>query len=238
MAQTLKDFNPKTVTIGTQEWMQENLAINDGGEGITYNPDHGQYYYTWDATMRVAKSIPGWHLPSAEEWNTAAEACGAEVVDNKWKDNPHMRDYEDTEELYDTLRVLPVGGYYDGSFGLVGSYAYFWSATEDDSYYAYYRYFVTSATMYQDTRTKGYGFSVRLVKDTATKSESIPESINVMDPATLKQLHDSALSDMTKETENLDYEAAHANADNILCGLLRKLGFGDVIDVYDKIQKW
>ena len=43
---------------------------------------------------------------------------------------------------------------------------------------------------------------------------------------------------MAKEAENLDYEAAHANADNILCGLLRKLGFGDVIDVFDKIQKW
>ena len=159
------DFKPKTMLIGNQVWMQENLAINDGGDGITYNPDNGQYYYTWDAAMRVAKSIPGWHLPSAEEWNTAAEACGAEVVDNKWKDNPHMRDYEDTEKLYDTFRVLSVGYYHDGSFTNVGSFAYFWSATEHCSSRAYYRCFVTSATMYQDTRTKGYGFSVRLVKD-------------------------------------------------------------------------
>jgi hypothetical protein len=85
--------------------------------------------------------------------------------------------------------------------------------------------------------SKDVGFSVRLVKDTDAVSESPTKSINVIDPATLKQLHDSALSDIAKEAENLDYEAAHSNADNILCGLLRKLGFGDVIDVYDKIQK-
>ena len=155
----------KSVKIGNQEWMQENLAIDDGGDGITYNPDNGQYYYTWDAAVRVAKSIPGWHLPSAAEWNTAAEACGATVADNKWKDDPYMRDYEGTENLYDKLRVLPVGGYYGGSFGFVGSYAYFWSATEYYSYRAYYRYFDTSGTMYQYTYGKGYGFSVRLVKD-------------------------------------------------------------------------
>ena len=155
----------KSVKIGNQEWMQENLAIDDGGDGITYNPDNGQYYYTWDAAVRVAKSIPGWHLPSAAEWNTAAEACGATVVDNIYKDDPYMRDYEGTENLYDKLRVLPVGGYYGGSFVFVGSYAYFWSATEYYSYRAYYRYFDTSGTMYQYTYGKGYGFSVRLVKD-------------------------------------------------------------------------
>ena len=228
----------KSVKIGNQEWMQENLAIDDGGDGITYNPDNGQYYYTWDAAVRVAKSIPGWHLPSVEEWNAAAEACGATVADNKWKDDPYMRDYEGTENLYDKLRVLPVGGYFGGSFGFVGSSAYFWSATEGYSRSAYRRGFDTSDTMYQGTLSKVNGFSVRLVKDKDVVSEPTTEAINVMDPAIMKQLHDSALSDMAKEAENLDYEAAHANADKILCGLLRKLGFGDVIDAYDKVPQW
>lgn len=238
MAQTLKDFNPKTVTIGNQVWMHENLAIDDGGEGITCNTDNGQYYYTWGAAMRIAKTIPGWHLPSSEEWNTAAEACDAVVVDNRWKDNPDRRDYKGTLKLYDSLRVLPIGRYGVGGFYGVGSYACFWSATEDGSGYAYSRDFGTSVSMYQYTTTKDRGFSVRLVKTTGAVSEPPIKPINGMDTATLKQLHDSALSDMAKEVENLDYEAAHSNADNILCGLLRKLGFGDVIDVYDKIQKW
>ena len=154
----------KSVKIGNQEWMAENLAVNDGGDGIYYNETNGQYYYTWGAAMRIAKSIPGWHLPSAEEWNAAAEACGATVMDNVYKDDPYMRDYEGTEKLYDTLRVLPVGLYYGGSF-YVGSYAYFWSATEYDSYSAYRRSFGTSVAMGQYTRTKDCGFSVRLVKD-------------------------------------------------------------------------
>ena len=165
MTQALKDFNPKTVTIGNQVWMQENLAVSDGGEGIYYNNKNGQYYYTWDAAMRIAKSIPGWHLPSAEEWNTAAEACGATVKDNKWKDDPYMRDYKDTKNLYDKLRVLPVGFSYGGSFYDVGSYAYFWSAAEYDSDDACRRYFGTSGSMAQYASLKDYGFSVRLVKD-------------------------------------------------------------------------
>ena len=155
----------KSVKIGNQVWMAENLSFDDGGEGIHYNPENKQYYYTWDAAMRVAKSIPGWHLPSAEEWNAAAEACGAEVVDNRWKDNPYMWDYDGTEKLYDTLRALPVGYYYCGSFGNVGSCAYFWSATEYCSNGAYGRDFDTSGAMGQGMRNKGDGFSVRLVKD-------------------------------------------------------------------------
>ena len=160
-----ESFNPMTVTIGNQEWMAENLALDDGGDGIIYNPDNGQYYYTWDAAMRVAKSIPGWHLPSAEEWNAAAEACGATVKDNKWKDDPYMRDYEGMKNLYDKLRVLPVGYYLGGSFISVGFYAYFWSATEDGSSDASYRGFGTSGTVSQGAGTKDYGFSVRLVKE-------------------------------------------------------------------------
>lgn len=161
---TLKDFNPKTMLIGNQVWMQENLAIDDGGEGIYYNKKNGQYYYTWDAAMRIAKSIPGWHLPTAEEWNATAEACGATVVDTKYKDNPYMRDYDNTKKLYDSLNVLPVGDCYDGSFCNVGSYACFWSATEYDSRGAYSRYFDTSVAMLQSTDYKDNGFSVRLIK--------------------------------------------------------------------------
>ena len=155
----------KTVKIGGAEWMAENLAIDDGGDGIFKNEENGEYYYTWDAAMRIAKAIPGWHLPSAEEWNAAAEACGAEVVDNKYKDNPYWWDYEGTEKLYDTLRVLPVGYYSGGCFYSVGSCAYFWSATEYGSSSAYSRDFVTSVAMGQFASYKVSGFSVRLVKD-------------------------------------------------------------------------
>jgi len=144
----------KSVKIGNQVWMQENLAIDDGDEGITYNPDNGQYYYTWDAAMRVAESIPGWHLPTAEEWNSVAEACGAEIVDN-----------DGTEKLYDSLSVLPVGYCNNSSFYYVDSFAYFWSATEYCSDGAYIRAFNTKGVMGKHISYRKYGYSVRLIKD-------------------------------------------------------------------------
>lgn len=145
-----------SVKIGKQVWMSKNLAIDDGGEGIFYNPKNKEYYYTWDAAVRIAKAIPGWHLPSVDEWNEACEACGVEPIDG--------RGYvEDARELNDRLKVLPAGRY-SGSFYGVGSYANFWTMTESGSY-AYGRYFDTGATMHQNTGFKNGGCSVRLVKD-------------------------------------------------------------------------
>lgn len=73
-----------TVTIGSQIWSKPNLAVDDGGEGIARfehvivnSVDLGpQYYYTYDAALRVANTIPGWHLPSYEEWNTLINTVG------------------------------------------------------------------------------------------------------------------------------------------------------------------
>lgn len=56
------------VTIGSQTWMVKNLAIDDGGEGITIIDNN--YYYTRDAARRVAETVEGWHLPSQSEFNS------------------------------------------------------------------------------------------------------------------------------------------------------------------------
>ena len=64
-SQSLSNFNPKTIKIGNQEWMLENLAIDDGKGGIIVWS--GNHYYTWDAAMRVAAGVKGWHLPTRSE---------------------------------------------------------------------------------------------------------------------------------------------------------------------------
>ena len=156
----------KSVKIGNQEWMQENLAIDDGGEGIQYNPDNGQYYYTWYAAMRIAKSLPGWHLPTAEEWNTAAEACGA-TIDPYYiacKD-AFMRDYKNTQKLSDILMILYVGYQCRKLFFNVGHFGCFWTGTETGNDDAYFRYFGLNGELGADTDFKYNRFTVRLVKD-------------------------------------------------------------------------
>ena len=36
----------------------------------------------------------------------------------------------------------------------------------------------------------------------------------------------------------LDTEMAHCNADSVLCNLLEELGYGEVVEVYNEIDKW
>lgn len=139
-----------TIKIGNQEWMAENLSITDEGLGKDHwkNPKNGEVYYSWDAAMRVAKTIPGWHLPTAEEWDILC-----------------LRDHECAKKLYDTLMVLPVGYSNVDSFIYVGSFAYFWSATEYCGDSAYLRGFNTSDATDRHISYKSYGLSVRLIKD-------------------------------------------------------------------------
>lgn len=148
-----------SVKIGDQVWMSKNLAIDDDGDGVYYNPKNKEYYYTWDAAVRIAKDIPGWHLPSVDEWNEACEACGVEPIESGGY-------VEDARELYDRLKIIPAGTYScsSGSFYEVGTYARFWNIIESGSS-AFSRYFGYGATMGQHTYRKYYGYSVRLVKD-------------------------------------------------------------------------
>ena len=159
-----EDFAPKTVKIGNQIWMNKNLAIDDGGDGITINKETGEHYYTWDAAKRVAEKIKGWHLPTIAELDfLAANAGGREVCGNKLK---AVSGWDDDGNGTDDFgfSALPAGSY-DGSFYYLGSYANFWTATEGNSSSAYYRSFDTGASMDSYSNSKNFQYSVRLVKD-------------------------------------------------------------------------
>ena len=159
-----EDFAPKTVKIGEQIWMAENLAIDDNGDGITVNPETGEHYYTWEAAKRVADRIKGWHLPTIAEWDfLAANAGGREVCGNKLKAASGWDDDGNGTDDFG-FSALPAGYYY-GSFYFLGSNANFWTATENYSSSAYYRYFNTGAGVNSINDNKDYQYSVRLVKD-------------------------------------------------------------------------
>ena len=159
-----EDFAPKTVKIGDQIWMNKNLAVDDGGDGITINKETGEHYYTWDAAKRVAEKIKGWHLPTIAEWDfLAANAGGREVCGTKLKAASGWDDDGNGTDDFG-FSALPAGNYY-GSFNYLGSNANFWTATEYNSSGAYNRYFNTGASMYSYNDYKYGQYSVRLVKD-------------------------------------------------------------------------
>lgn len=60
-------FNPPTVNINGVDWMQDYLAIDDGGSGIYRNEKTGTLCYTIQAALRIAKNLPGWRMPNEEE---------------------------------------------------------------------------------------------------------------------------------------------------------------------------
>lgn len=49
---------------------------------------------------------------------------------------------------------------------------------------------------------------------------------------------EQALSELKAAQANSDIESAHGDADDVLCDLLRELGYGDVVDAWLQVPKW
>ena len=126
----------RTVRIGKQVWMAENLDYA-GNVGAYYgnNPANGYgRLYTWNEA--IANAPQGWHLPTDEEWETLINFAGG-VKNLKAKEG-----WNNDGNGLDTFgfAALPGGnGGSDGSFYNAGYGGSWWSASEYDADYAYYR---------------------------------------------------------------------------------------------------
>lgn len=49
---------------------------------------------------------------------------------------------------------------------------------------------------------------------------------------------DEAIKALKECQNDGDTEAAHSNADDILCALLKELGYQNVVDEWNKVPKW
>lgn len=49
---------------------------------------------------------------------------------------------------------------------------------------------------------------------------------------------EQAIKRLRKEQKSNDTEAAHCEADDILCELLTALGYQDVVEEFKKVRKW
>jgi uncharacterized protein (TIGR02145 family) len=158
-----------TVRIGTQSWMAENLDFKTGNSWCYGDdPDNCEKYgrlYDWKTATTVCPG--GWHLPSDDEWRVLEKAIGGkETGDTKLKSSSGWDDKGSGTDDYG-FTVLPAGyRNNDGRFNLVGSGAYFWSATGDDGGSAWDRGFSSGdaeVSRYQSSKTTGQ--SVRCLEN-------------------------------------------------------------------------
>jgi uncharacterized protein (TIGR02145 family) len=163
----------KTVKIGEQVWMAENLnyAAAEGSKCYDSNEEFCQKYgrlYDWETAMKACPS--GWRLPSYEELSDLAKTAGNSKKlksTTGWNKSDEYQQGNGTDEF--GFSALP-GGYRsrNGDFLYVGDAGYWWGTTKHyvwrmdngDGNYDYYE------GEYNDSRHKtDYGFSIRCVKD-------------------------------------------------------------------------
>ena len=159
----------KTVEIGRQTWMAENLAYKpNNGNYWVYNNNISNlanfgYLYDWQTARNVCPK--GWHLPSDDEWTELTNFVGNNPgiklkAKSGWGHNGNGSD------AYG-FSALP-GGIRDerGTFHSINFMGIWWSVTA----------FNTNLAVYRDLRhdisyvgkssyNKKSGFSVRCVRD-------------------------------------------------------------------------
>jgi uncharacterized protein (TIGR02145 family) len=158
----------KTIKIGNQGWMLENLNLSNfrNGDPITlaksakewehltkkgkpaccyyfYNPSYGIKFgklYNWYAVKDPRGLAPeGWHIPSVSEWKVLKS-----VLNDKNNDGTKLKSNIDWADNGNGTNEsgfsgLPGGVVYrDGSFDSIGYHASWWSSTKDDKDSAFY----------------------------------------------------------------------------------------------------
>jgi len=177
----------KTIKIGEQLWMAENLKVthyrngekipclndedewdnNNGAycyyDGDTTNIEKYGMLYNWFALNDKRSVAPkGWHVPSDKEWQTLVDYLGGETIAG---DKMKRIEGSITENGFS---ALPGGYRYNyGLFDGMGTNSYFWSSTESNGGNAWHRYLYSgNSNVYRDdSGWKQGGYSIRCVKD-------------------------------------------------------------------------
>ena len=182
----LADKTFKTVTIGTQQWMAENLdvakfrngdpipeaktteqweaAVNGKKASWCYydnnsiNGKKSGRLYNWYAVNDSRGLAPeGWHIPSNIEWQTLTDNLGS-------GQNIVFSKMKSTNGF----GALPGGERYykDSSFYKMDEIGFWWSSTKQDDYNAWYFALHFGLSQYlRDNGGMNTGFSVRCVKN-------------------------------------------------------------------------
>jgi uncharacterized protein (TIGR02145 family) len=184
----------KTVKIGTQVWIAENLKtikFNDGtdipfakesSEWPTsstptycwYNNDEIKYktsygaLYNWYAVSSGKLCPTGWHVPSDTDWSVLTNYLGEDEVGAKLREVGTAHWFDNSNSTNETGFTALPGGYcnYSGGFSNIENIGMWWSSTEQSANSAWYRSLMSYYySMGRNSNNKVYGFSVRCLQD-------------------------------------------------------------------------
>ena len=170
----------KTIKIGSQIWMAENLNYTSTSGSWCYNGDKdncSQYgrLYNWETAQSSCPA--GWHLPTNDDWHklvlfldpdamnehTESHIAGGKLKSIEGWEGPNAGATNESG-----FSALPGGVHdYDGAFRFIGRYGNWWSSTEYESYVLCreLHYDNSNVGLYFGTKSENTGLSVRCIKD-------------------------------------------------------------------------
>ncbi len=191
---TTKYADGTTIPMGSTYSLTDPYRYAPNNE--TSNVASYGYLYNWPAVMHgtsgsennpsgVQGICPtGWHVPSDAEWTELTNYMKTQPAYMASGNADHLSKAlaatwgwssasatdapgnDPTTNNATGFSALPAGCYYDGNYSHFGYGADFWSATESNDGYAYFRYLhYYLASVYRYHLDKDSGFSVRCVRD-------------------------------------------------------------------------
>ncbi len=185
----------KTVRIGTQVWMAENLRTTKYSDGRNiplvkgaewnsmsspgycwYNNDFRNFgnifgaLYNWHVIKENICPV-GWHVPDNNDWKILTDFLGGKITaGGKLKETGtgNWKAPNAGATNSSGFTALPGGGrWVIGRFDLIGRRGFWWSSSilENESEAITQKIYFDETFIRNDTVLKGSGFSIRCVKD-------------------------------------------------------------------------
>jgi len=200
----------KTVKIGEQVWMAENLNYDAKGsvcyDKDTANCDKYGRLYSWKTAMEACPD--GWHLPSKEEWQEFIDfAGGADVAGKKLR----AKNFNSGSDNYG-FSALPSGALAP-DFNGIGLFGFWWSASKTKSNSAYLWNINSTDRIAMQELDISIGSSIRCLQNKSNATEDISakaekETVSnnsFKDPRDDKTYKTVKIGTQTWMAENLNY---------------------------------
>jgi len=201
----------KTVKIGSQLWMAENLNYKTGKswcfENDNYNCNMYGRLYDWNTAVKACPG--GWHLPTRREWNELAQ--NANYLDSTTGFSAMLGGNLSGEFSH----AVPANEYKFLNREKAGNW---WSAPEYGSNDAYSRHIKTGENdMSERVSNKSVGYSVRCVQNIQAKTGKTND---------IKQYKTTKIGNQVWMAENLNYKTGKSwcfEDDDFYCGKYGRL---------------